>query len=78
MTTIDLRTPLEKVRAERCEKICSAYVELSSQQPDTKPYRIMRALADKYGMTAMGVREILTRNGLFAPKHKINRNDNSH
>ena len=62
---VDLRTPSEKVRAERNEAICRMFLTLRNEQPGAAPNRIFCAIASKYGMTSMGVRRICERGGLY-------------
>lgn len=66
---IDLRTPLERARDEKHEQIRSSYLALRNQQPAAAPSRIFGAIAEKYGMTSMGVRRICERAGLYQPKN---------
>lgn len=65
MDTIDVRTPAEKAREERHRAICRAYLGLSSQHPECRPYRIMSILARQYGMTVPGIKNVLTSRGLY-------------
>lgn len=65
METIDVRTSTEKARDEKHRAICSAYLRLSNQHPDCKPYRIMSIVAKQYGMTVPGIKNVLTSRGLY-------------
>ena len=65
METIDVRTPTEKAREEKHKAICRAYLGLSNQHPECKPYRIMSILAKQYGMTVPGIKNVLTSRGLY-------------
>lgn len=65
MELIDIRTPFERARDEKHARICNDYRELTAKMPSSKPYRLMRALGEAHGMTTMGIREVLVRNGLF-------------
>ena len=67
---IDIRTSFEKARDEKHRKICDDFLTLSNQMPDCKPNRIFVALSKKYSMTAQGVKELITRNGLYTPNSK--------
>lgn len=67
---VDLRTPSEKARAAKHEQIRSVYLSLRNSQPDAAPHRLFAAIATNYGMTAMGVKRICERAGLYQSKHK--------
>jgi hypothetical protein len=62
---VDLRTPKEKERDERHKQISQMFLTLSNEQPSVAPHRIFVAIADKFGMTTMGVRGIVERAGLY-------------
>ncbi|MBQ8066525.1 MAG: hypothetical protein IJ200_12835 [Prevotella sp.] len=66
---VDLRTPLEKARDEKHEQIRSWFLRLSNEQPDAAPSRIFAAIAANFNMTAMGVRRICERGGLYQSKN---------
>lgn len=38
---VDVRTPIEKARDERHEKICNRYLQLIAENKDCKPHRIL-------------------------------------
>lgn len=62
MTTskIDLRTPLQKERDERNQKIFKEYVEMKEMLPkDTSKLSIWRVIAEKYNMQPQGIRTII-------------------
>lgn len=65
---IDVRTPAERKRDEKHRAICQAYLNLSSQYPNYKPYRIMAALARQFGMTTPGIKNVLEAKGLYGTK----------
>lgn len=65
---VDLRTPSEKAREERHERIVQMYLSLISEQPEVAPHRIFLAIANKFEMTSMGVKRIVERAGLYQPK----------
>lgn len=65
---VDLRTPLERARDEKHEQIRSWFLRLSNEQPNAAPSRIFAAIAANFGMTAMGVRRICERGGLYQSK----------
>ena len=62
---IDVRTPIEKVRDEKHQKICNDFLSLIAQRPDCKAHRIFSLLSQKYTMTVPGVKEVIVRNGLY-------------
>jgi hypothetical protein len=62
---MDLRTPKEKERDVKHERICQMYLSLSNEQPEAAPHRIFLAIANQNGMTTMGVRRIVERAGLY-------------
>jgi len=66
---VDLRTPLERARDEKHEQIRSAYLSLRNSKPDVAPNRIFCAVAERFGMTSMGVRRICERAGLYQSKN---------
>lgn len=62
MTTskIDLRTPLQKERDERNQKIFKEYIEMKEMLPkDTSKLSIWRVIAEKYNMQPQGIRTII-------------------
>lgn len=67
MTEIDLMTPMEKKRKERNETIIAEFKELAPKltAQGYKPYRIMQALAKKFGITTPGVRFVLVEAGVY-------------
>ena len=65
---VDLRTPSEKARNEKHERIVQMFLSLSNEQPGAAPHRIFRAIAYKFEMTTMGVKRIVERAGLYQPK----------
>lgn len=67
----DLRTPLERARAERDKKLCRKYAECTQTFVGAKPYRIMRILAEEFGMTPQGIRAALVRNGMMGKKKEV-------
>lgn len=68
MTEIDLMTPMERKRKERNENVIRDFQEMAPTlaQRGYKPYRLIRALAEKYGMTAPGVSFVLKKEGLYS------------
>lgn len=65
---IDVRTPIEKARAERHRKICGMFITLRNEQPSIAPHRVFSLIADQFGMTIPGVKSIIVRNGLYKTK----------
>lgn len=65
---IDARTPIEKARDERNKRICDSFLKLSNEMPDCRPHRIFMLVAESFGMTVPGVKNIIIGNGLYRPK----------
>ena len=63
---LDLRTPLQKEKDERNEKIFQEYKKILENPPEkfTK-WAIWRAIGAKYGLKAQGVRVILSKRNDF-------------
>lgn len=59
---IDLRTPLQKQKDERNEKIYQEYKYILENLPEgATKWAIWRAIGEKYGLQAQGVRVILAK-----------------
>ncbi|CAM3252672.1 hypothetical protein [Empedobacter stercoris] len=59
---IDLRTPLQKQKDERNEKIYQEYKDILENLPEgATKWAIWRAIGEKYGLQAQGVRVILAK-----------------
>lgn len=59
---IDLRTPLQKQKAERNEKILSEYKKIVANPPEgATKWAIWRTIGERYGLKAQGVRQILSK-----------------
>lgn len=65
---MDLRTPTEKARQERDAKLCADYKELRENNPTCSDNRIFCALAEQNGLTIMGIKGIIKRNGAYIPR----------
>lgn len=63
---VDLRTDQEKARDAKHHAIISDYLAIAHDRPETAPTRIMDYIANKYGMTSMGIRKILERNNILS------------
>ena len=63
---LDVRTPIEKARDEKHQKICNLYVKLLSDRPDLAPHRIFSIIAQEVGMTVPGVKNVCVNNGLYS------------
>lgn len=72
MTTVDLRTPVQKRRDARHSAICSEYTRMLELNPSFSPYRVMSGVARQMEMTVAGIRLILMKNGLYTAKQKSN------
>lgn len=67
--TIDARTEAEKARDARHRSICNGYNEITEREPGLSAHRIFGVLAKQNGMTIPGIRRVLVKSGLYAPKH---------
>ena len=60
ISKIDLRTPKQRERDERNEKIYKEYQELIKALPkDTSKFSIWRLLAEKYDLQPQGIRTVV-------------------
>lgn len=60
ISKIDLRTPKQRERDERNEKIYKEYQELIKALPkDTSKFSIWRVLAEKYDLQPQGIRTVV-------------------
>lgn len=64
---VEFRTKQEIQRNKLHEEICTQYNEFRSLMPNAAPTRIFTVIAQQHGMTSMGVRNIIIRNGLYQP-----------
>ncbi len=62
-----LWTPQEKDRHRRTQRVCAKFRQLRLDYPGARPSRLMRAVAFEEGLSLMGVRYILIRNGIYKP-----------
>ena len=62
---VDIRTKCEIERDQKHAQIITDYLALMQQVPEASPNRLMTKVAEKYGMTTMGVRGILLRNNII-------------
>lgn len=64
---LELLTPKEREKRQRAEAVCKDYKENIGTvvSHGYKPFRLFRALAEKYGLTTSGVRYILRDAGLY-------------
>lgn len=63
-----LKTKREKQKEKLHGDVCNTYTVMREMYATAKPSRVMNAVADKYSITPMWVRNILIRNGLYHPK----------
>ena len=65
MEEIKIMTDMEREREKRNEAIINDFKELNPKlmAKGYRPYRTIRVIADKHGMTPSGVRYILTTTG---------------
>lgn len=63
---VEIRTPLEIKRAEHAKKICDWWKKnCDLGRPGATRNRYLNAAASHFGMTAMGIKNILVRNGIY-------------
>jgi hypothetical protein len=58
---IDFRTPLQKERDERDEKIYARYMEIRDRATKTSQWAIWRVLSGEFGMKPQGIRYAIER-----------------
>lgn len=68
MTKIDTRTAYEKARDAKHSQICNEYLEFINTNPGAAPHRIFRIIAERYGMTIPGVRNVVIKAGIYSTK----------
>lgn len=56
---IDMRTPKERERDKRNERICRKYIDLRTAYPDVKVSRICTMIAENEPLEAVTIRKIL-------------------
>ena len=57
---LDLRTPLQKEKAERNEKIFQEYTKILENPPKkATKWAIWRAIGEKYNLQPQGIRQII-------------------
>ena len=59
------RTKSEQLRHERNEEILNEYSRMLRELPEVKPWRILRTIGDKFGLTPDGVKVILVKQGAY-------------
>lgn len=67
---IDVRTPIEKARDEKHEKICNRFLQLSNENKGVKPHRIFDVIAREVCMTVPGVKNVIIQKGLYQTKSR--------
>ena len=58
---IDLRTPLQRVRDERDDKLFARFTEMRAKVPGGSTWAMCRVLADEFNMQPQGVRYAIKR-----------------
>mgnify|MGYP003431426039 CR=1 FL=1 len=58
-TNIDMRTPKERERDKRNERICRKYIDLRTAYPDAKVGRICAMIAVNEPLEAASIRKVL-------------------
>lgn len=62
---IDIRTAKQRKREAIQRKVVASWLELKEANPEAKPFRLVSVIAERVGLTAMGVRGILIRKALY-------------
>lgn len=62
---IDLRTPAQRATDERQDRICADFLTAYRQHPDKAPHRLIVAVAQANNLTEVGVKNILTKRGIY-------------
>ena len=65
---IDLRTKAEKDREAKHKAICREFANLANATPQAAAHRLFKVIAERHGMTTPGIRGIVMKAGLYAPK----------
>lgn len=65
MVELDFRTEYQKKVAAKRTAIANEYIELRNDHAEVKPWRLFSVIAERYGMTADGIKQILIRAGLY-------------
>lgn len=58
-TKIDMRTPKERERDKRNERICRKYIDLRTAYPNVKVSRICVMIAENETLEAVSIRKVL-------------------
>ena len=64
-TDIDMRTPAQRAKDERQDRVCARFRELYAHHPESSLHRIICTIADEVGMTYQGVKDILIARGIY-------------
>jgi hypothetical protein len=62
---MDWRTRSEIERDRKHDAICKDFVQLQTEHPNVSVYRLFGVIADRQGMTQMGVMRVLQRRKLY-------------
>lgn len=65
---IDIRTKTEKEREAKHRAICNDFLTMTNEMTGIAAHRIFTVIAQRYGMTTPGVRNIVIKAGLYATK----------
>lgn len=65
-----LKTNNELKKEAMHRKVISEYLSVKKEHPEVSSWRCMVYVADKQGITGQGVRQILTRHGIYKAKNK--------
>lgn len=62
-------TEKEMIRKRRNDEILAMYTWLLSEYPDLKPWRILRTIGEKYGLSPEGVKLVLISKGAYVTRN---------
>lgn len=65
-----LKTDNELKKEAMHRKVISEYLSVKKEHPEVSAWRCMVYVANKQGITGQGVRQILTRHGIYKTKNK--------
>lgn len=70
MTQLKPASDRPNILKKKHSAICNDFLALTNQFPDAAPHRIFDTIADHYGMTIPGVRNIVIKAGLYTANNR--------
>ena len=65
-----IKTKKEQEREARNQAIMDDYCKMLQEHPEARPWRILRTIADKHGLTPEGVKLVLVSMGAYIAPEK--------